>query len=130
MKRILIVLGLTALINSPVLAVESRDYHNPVTVFNYAPYDIQYQIGGKPSFFYTVKKGGTDVYSAGVLDNRVLITIAACTDKNKDGFCSTIVSHMNPQYYNANLIKSIQIKSVYDYRVICLDNGVTTCLQK
>jgi hypothetical protein len=129
-NRFFVILGLTILVNSAVFAFESRDLHNPITIYNYAPYDIQYQIGGKPSLFYTVKKGGSDVYSAGILDTRVLITVTACTDMKVDGFCSTVASHMNPLYYNARLIKSIQIKSVYDYRVICLDNGVQTCIVK
>ena len=122
MRRFITVLGLSAFLSTAALG------SNPVTIINYAPYDIQYQIGNKLPLFYTIKKGGTDIYNAGILDQRVLISVSACIDLNKDGFCSTIASHMNPQYYDATKIKSIQVRSAYDYRVTCVDGTIKTCL--
>lgn len=128
MKCAIAAMGLLAVLSSSAYGISKRDIHNPITITNYAPYDIKYQIGSNLSVFYTVKKGGTDVYNASVIDSHVLITVTACIDKTKDGFCTTIASHMNPQYYNANLIKSIQVRSAYDYRVTCLDGGLVSCL--
>lgn len=129
MKCVIAAMGISAVLSFSAFGISQRDLHNPITVFNYAPYDVKYQIGSNLSvLFYTVKKGGTDVYNAGPLDTHVLITVTACIDKTKEGFCTTIASHMNPQYYNARLIKSIQIRSAYDYRVTCLDGGLVSCL--
>jgi hypothetical protein len=128
MKRSLVFLALTLVINSSVFAKNTLDYYNPIAISNFAPYDIMYQFGQNLSRFYLVKKGETDVYSAGVFDTHVLITITACVERRPDGFCTTTTSHMNPIYYNAKLIKAIQIKSVFDYKVICLDNGTTSCV--
>lgn len=128
MKCLIVAIGFLAVFSSSVFGVTKRDLHNPITVFNYAPYDIKYQIGSNLSVFYTIKKGATDTYNASVIDSHVLITVTACIDKTKEGFCSTIASHMNPQYYDATKIKSIQVRSAYDYRVTCLDGGLVSCL--
>lgn len=138
MKRFIAILGLMLLNNSTISAATqdvSKDLRqnrggNPVTIYNYAPYDIEYRIGGSLAMFHSLKRGENTVFKAGIFDTKVLITVAACTDRNKDGFCSTIATHMNPNYYNAQLIKSIQVKSAYDYRVICTDLTATSCIVK
>lgn len=138
MKKLLSVICLfTLLSSSAVLAHpgaagnvsnKNRSYWNPITIHNYAPYSIRYAFNNDN--FYNLDRSETDVYHSGIGDKRAFFVVAGCTEVNANGECMTYTSHALPDYFNAEEIGSINIRSVTDVEVICLDGTTTSCVIK
>jgi hypothetical protein len=140
MKGSIVAMCLTALLSSSVAAVSGAEYGqqnhnisywNPVTIYNDAPYDIQYSFsslsGGN---YYFLNKGKTDVYHSGIGDSRAELVVNACTEVNKEGACLNVVTHITPVFYDVGLIKAIHVKAVNVVTVTCLDGGALSCIVK
>ncbi len=140
MKGFILSFGLVALALSSNISIANGNFSkpsinfsfwNPVTVYNDAPYDVQYSFsshsGGN---FYLLPKGVNEVYHSGVGDNCAEIIIVACTEKSKEGKCLNVVTHLSPVFYNVDLIKDVHILSVTNIKVTCLDGGMLSCIVK
>ncbi|MBX9585865.1 MAG: hypothetical protein K2X50_01275 [Gammaproteobacteria bacterium] len=138
MKRLLSIVCVFALLCSSVMAAnhktgrdcckKNRDYWNPITVHNYAPYSVTYSFNSGVD--YNLDRSETDIYHSGAGDARAYLVIRGCTERNADGYCLTATSHMFPEYYNAEKIATINIKSVFDAEIICIDGTTTSCIIK
>lgn len=137
MKRFISIVCLFALLSSSVMAAnhktgrdccKKRDFWNPITVHNYAPYSITYSINSGVA--YNLDRSETDIYHSGTGDARAYLVLSGCTERNADGACLTYSSHMLPEYYNAEKIATINIKSILDAEIICIDGTTTSCIIK
>jgi hypothetical protein len=112
---------------------QERSYRNSIILYNNAPYDITYEIicgmghGPRP-----IMSGSSDLYYTGGTHTNAWLRLIACTEFKSNGGrvsgCLSYVEHQIPIEFNAELVKSIDIKSVYDVKVTCLDGGTTSCL--
>lgn len=109
----------------------SFSYWNPVTVYNDAPYDIQYSFSSRSGGnYYFIPKGKSDIYHTGLADSYAEIVVVACTEKSKEGTCLNVVTHVSPVFYNVNMIKDVHVLSVASLKVTCLDGGLVSCIIK
>lgn len=107
----------------------SRSFGNTITVLNKAPYDIFYAVKGRVGgWYYKVEKNASGVYRTNVGDSYAKISLLACLKSNPDGSCLNRGQWDSPDYYNAELIKTIQVTSLYRFKVTCLDGTATSCL--
>lgn len=140
MKGFIISFGLVALALSSNVSIANGSfskpsvnfaYWNPVTVYNDAPYDVQYSFsshsGGN---YYLLPKGANEIYHSGLGDSSAEIIVSACTEKSKEGNCVNIVTHIFPIFYNVEMIKDVHILSVMTIKVTCLDGGLLSCVVK
>lgn len=142
MKGFILNLGLLALAVSSVTTFASVSdcspsastrfaYWNPVTVYNDAPYDIQYSFASRSGAnSYFLPKGRSDVYHSGIGDSYAQIVVDACTERTKDGACINVVTHVSPVFYNLGLVKDVHILTVASLKVTCLDGGIVSCVVK
>lgn len=138
MKRLLSIVCLAALLSSSSALAhhksagdgcrKHRDYWNPITVHNYAPYAVYYSINNDVD--YLLDRSETDIYHSGVGDSRAYIVLRGCSERNANGECVTYISHMLPEYYNAEKIATINIKSVFEADITCVDGTATSCVIK
>lgn len=106
-------------------------YWNPVTIYNDAPYDVQYSFASRSGGnYYFLQKGMNDVYHSGFGDSCAEIIVVACTERSKEGACLNVVTHVSPVFYNVNMIKDVHILSVASLKVTCSDGGLVTCIVK
>lgn len=140
MKGFILSLGLLALAVSSVItfaSVSDRSsstrftYWNPVTIYNDAPYDVQYSFASRTGGnYYFLPKGASDVYHSGVGDGYTRIVVVACTEKTKEGTCVNIVTHVSPVFYDMGQVKDVHILTVANLKVTCLDGGLVSCVVK
>ncbi len=138
MKRLLSIVCLAALLSSSSALAhhksvgegshKHRDYWNPITVHNFAPYAVYYSINNDVD--YLLDRNETDIYHSGVGDQRAFIVFRGCSERNPNGECVTYISHMLPDYYNAEKIATINIKSVLEADITCVDGTTTSCVIK
>lgn len=113
---------------------QDRYYRNSIILYNDAPYDITYTImcAGYYVIPYSIMSGSSGFYYTGAGDTNAWLRLVGCTEFKSNGGrvsgCLSYVEHHIPQKFNAELVKSIHIKSVYDVEVTCLDGGTTSCL--
>lgn len=140
MKGFILSLGLLALAVSSTSTIASvSDHHpsanfsywNPVTVYNDAPYDIQYSFASRSGGnYYFIPKGKGDIYHTGLGDSYAEIVVVACTEKSKEGTCLNVVTHVSSVFYNVHMIKDVHVLSVASLKVTCLDGGLVSCIIK
>lgn len=109
---------------------ESRDYWNPVTIYNDTSRRILYKFHGVlKGFEYSVAKHSSDIFHAGVGDKKSQIYVSHCLKKLSDGLCVQYSDFWwNGVNYNAELIQAIHIKASDHYTVTCLDGGTQSCV--
>ena len=141
MKKCCLVLSLCGIMGSTVAVahnassqdqLKNRAFWHPITIYNHAPYDIGYAVyaeGHMNSGFY-IRTSSSDVYHSGFGDKRAMFAVSACVEYNPNGVCTHLVSRALPNYYNVEEIATIDIKSVYDVEVICVDGSTTSCMLK
>ncbi len=129
MKRVLSLFCLIAFLSSSaVFANKHRDYWNAITIHNSAPYAVYYSFNDDVD--YVLDRNQTDTYHSGIGDTRAWFILRGCTEVNANGECLTYVHHAFPEYYDAEKIAKIEIKSVFDAEITCLDGGKTSCVIK
>jgi hypothetical protein len=107
----------------------SRSYGNTITVLNKAPYDIFYAVKGRVGgLYHKVLKNASGIYRTNLGDSYARISLLTCLKSNPDGSCLSRGQWDSPDYYNAELIKTIQVTSLYKFKVTCLDGTATSCL--
>lgn len=112
----------------------SRDYFNPITLFNDTDYSIYYgfPLIGDVSPLYTgdyhFKKGTSEVFVVPWGYHGVQIGVIACLKRDKFGYCSDLRRGLSTQFYDLEFVKTIHIKSLYDFEVSCVDGSSTSCL--
>lgn len=134
MKKILWLLAVISWASSSASAFatgQDRSYLNRIMLYNDSPYPISYLFWNKsmPSNLYSIQRGSTDLYHSGIGDSAAILVFSACTEATPyGGACRTYERHILPQMYNAELISTIHIKSIYDVAVTCLDGSATSCI--
>ena len=134
MKKTLWVLAVISWVSTSVLAFpidQDRSYLNRIMLYNDSPYTISYLFWNNsiPSSAYYIQRGSTDLYHSGIGDSAAILVFSACTEATPyGGPCRTYEWHILPQMYNAELISTIHIKSIYDVTVSCLDGSATSCI--
>jgi hypothetical protein len=113
----------------------SRDYFNKITLYNDTDYSLTYGfpeirdgwvlLTTQEAWF---KKGTTAVFVNIWGHHGVQIRVAACLKRDKFGYCSDLRSGLSTQYYDFDFVKTIHIKSLYDFEVSCIDGSSTSCL--
>jgi hypothetical protein len=134
MKKILWLLAFICSVSSSTSAFaigQDRSYLNRIMLYNDSPYAISYLFWNNSisSNTYYIQRGSTDLYHSGIGDSFAKLVFSACTEGAPyGGRCRTYEWHTLPQMYNAELISTIHIKSIYDVAVTCLDGSATSCI--
>ena len=140
MKSLMVAICLFLMVAQSVQAADipetSRDYFNPITVFNDTDYSLVYGFPYLPEFQvsnmnrndYPFKKATSEVFVNPWGNHGVQIAVAACLKRDKFGYCSDLRCGLSTQFYDLEFVKTIHIKSLYDFEVSCVDGSSTSCL--
>jgi hypothetical protein len=111
--------------------------YNSITIYNNSGKDIAYvMMGVFGGAIYGIPSGEVDIYHSGDGDTFATFQVGICHGIHHDLFgwnCDSfeLISNCSSQHYNAELIKSIYIKSANpnSCSITCSDGGTNSCKQ-